>query len=278
MYDQIDADLEATLFADLRQLTEMPDASTNDMHNVCNYIYWAYKNWHLSVPLKFELTEEQYKQCLVSYKRKDYEKFDATWELVYQSNLEYLKTLAEFAKIIEGQIDWTDAPTFMHYFNMQGDKAQSVMPKFVLFSAHAETIFPIQKAFQSFMSTGPFHPDPAAMLFVNFYECVTCNDGETYKVKVSFIPHDIEKEDADHVEHIVTMTTREFILFLEQYSIDSYVKRFDIDTTDVPQLCKEDYDRMGKPYSSPEAFRRTLYETFDYRPSSSKNEYENWLQ
>ena len=42
MYDQVDADLEATLFPELRILTDMPDASTDDMHNVCNYIFWAH--------------------------------------------------------------------------------------------------------------------------------------------------------------------------------------------------------------------------------------------
>ena len=41
MMDQINADLEKTFFPDLRVLTNMPDASTDDMHDVCNYIIWA---------------------------------------------------------------------------------------------------------------------------------------------------------------------------------------------------------------------------------------------
>ena len=78
MYEQIDADLEATLFPELRELTNMLDTGTKEMHNVCNYIYWANESWHGSVPLKFELTEQQYKQCLVSKYRKDYYEFDAS--------------------------------------------------------------------------------------------------------------------------------------------------------------------------------------------------------
>lgn len=64
LYAQIDADLEQTLFPELRKLTEMPDATTNDMHNVCNYIYWANIN---HVELKFDMTQDQIDQCLVSY-------------------------------------------------------------------------------------------------------------------------------------------------------------------------------------------------------------------
>jgi len=38
----------------------MPNATTKDMHDLCNYIYWMVLN---GVELLFELTEEQYKQC-----------------------------------------------------------------------------------------------------------------------------------------------------------------------------------------------------------------------
>ena len=55
MEDQISLDLEATLFPQLRQLTNMTDASTNEMHNVCNYIVWAKANY---LDLMFKLTEE----------------------------------------------------------------------------------------------------------------------------------------------------------------------------------------------------------------------------
>ena len=44
----------------------------------------------------------------------------ASEESNYLVTLEYLKSLAEFAKIIDGSLSWTDANTFMHYFNLQG--------------------------------------------------------------------------------------------------------------------------------------------------------------
>ena len=55
MLARIDQDLEATLFRDLRELTNMPTASTDDMHDVCNYLYWASLN---SIEMSFEMTEE----------------------------------------------------------------------------------------------------------------------------------------------------------------------------------------------------------------------------
>ena len=67
--NQVNADLEATLFPELRKITNMTDASTDDMHDVCNYIYWAKVNY---VDLVFTLTDEQMNQCNVSYQRKVY--------------------------------------------------------------------------------------------------------------------------------------------------------------------------------------------------------------
>ena len=80
MLSEIDADLESTLFPDLRVLTNMPDADTDEMHTVCNYIVWAKQNY---IELSFSMTEDQMNQCWVSYQRKVYMKFDATYELTY---------------------------------------------------------------------------------------------------------------------------------------------------------------------------------------------------
>lgn len=41
MMGEINEDLESTLFPELRQITKMEDGTTDDMHDVCNYIYWA---------------------------------------------------------------------------------------------------------------------------------------------------------------------------------------------------------------------------------------------
>lgn len=66
---EVDDDLETTWFPELRQITDMPDATTSDMHDVCNYLTWAKASY---LDLIFTLTEEQMNQCNVSYQRKVY--------------------------------------------------------------------------------------------------------------------------------------------------------------------------------------------------------------
>jgi len=41
---QIDNFFEQNLFPRLRDLVEKPDASTNEMFKIANYIFWAKKN------------------------------------------------------------------------------------------------------------------------------------------------------------------------------------------------------------------------------------------
>ena len=55
MLDQIDSDLEKTLFPELRQKTGMLEASTKEMHELCNYLLWMISSGH---ELTFDLTKE----------------------------------------------------------------------------------------------------------------------------------------------------------------------------------------------------------------------------
>ena len=80
-----------------------------------------------------------------------------------------------------------DAPTFMHYFNRSGQVSDSTpMPKFILYSAHAETVAPILHAFDSpLLET----PQPAAMVFVNFYEnSELLSLDDRFKVEITLVP------------------------------------------------------------------------------------------
>lgn len=55
MYDNFNSMLSDDFYPRLRELTNMPDASDDDMNHVANYLYWA--EWS-KLDLKFELTEE----------------------------------------------------------------------------------------------------------------------------------------------------------------------------------------------------------------------------
>ena len=72
MTNQIESDLEVSLFKELRQLAEMPDASTKEMHKVCDYLYWAQISLYGKVEMKFEITEDQVNQCSVSLNHKKF--------------------------------------------------------------------------------------------------------------------------------------------------------------------------------------------------------------
>ena len=162
---EVNNDLETTWFPELREITDMPDSSTDDMHDVCNYLVWA---WASYLDLKYTFSEEQMNQCNVSYQRKVYYKFDAADELAELPTFEYLETLVEFKKILSGELELQDATTFMHYFNNEGTvTSETSMPKFVLYSAHAETMAPILHALQHPQLVTP---PPASMVLINYYQ------------------------------------------------------------------------------------------------------------
>ena len=83
-------------------------------------------------------------------------KFDATDENAYFPAYEYMKTLIEFSQIVQGLRKMQDATMFMHYFNRSGQVSDTTpMPKFILYSAHAETVAPILHAFDSALLETP---------------------------------------------------------------------------------------------------------------------------
>lgn len=134
----------------------MPDASTSEMFDVANYLYWA----NLSgLNLKFELTSEDLHNIYASTNHKIWYKFHASEEQTALPTYEVLQQLYEFSNVMQGQ-DWQDQPYFTEYF--KGD----VFPKFVLFSSHAEYIVPMLTAFGlESLNNAP----PASAIFWDFY-------------------------------------------------------------------------------------------------------------
>ena len=81
----------------------------------------------------------------------------------------------------------------MHYFNMNW-KAYT-MPKFVIYSSHAEMVAPLLRAFNLWPILSP---DPASMVLVNFYEieCAEMDPCSQYQVEGVYIPHLSTKKEA----------------------------------------------------------------------------------
>ena len=125
---------------------------------------------------------------------------------------------------------------FMHYFNMTGD-AQA-MPKFVFYSAHAETIAPISRAFGHATIE---KPDPSSMVFVHFYEH-TCSDNSKktcYSVEGVYVPH---WRLTDEVIKVFSLSIDEFEQWVNA-SLDEYVAMSGVGTRDVAEMCEQKYVR-----------------------------------
>lgn len=107
------ADLfEAEYFPHLRELTEMPDADTDTMFDVANYLYWANLS---SLNLKFELSEWDLNWIYASVVRGVWNKYNAVHEQVDLSMFELMHQLYELSEVVLGA-DFREQPYFMEYF------------------------------------------------------------------------------------------------------------------------------------------------------------------
>lgn len=96
---------------------------------------------------------------------------------------------------MEGSLAWHDAEMFMHYFSMTGEAKAKTMPKFVIYSGHAETMAPILRAFD-FPTL--LNPEPASMLLVHYYQ----NTDGRIDVVIDYVPHLRVKCEFIQIAHV----------------------------------------------------------------------------
>lgn len=142
----------------LRELTDMPDASTQEMFNVMDYLYWANMS---GLDLKFELTDSDLNwinASVDSYVWRDHFAQRELWTLL---SFEWLNQLDEFSNVIGKGANFEDQPYFMEYFD------GTVFPKFIFYSAHSESVYPFLQSlmYPLEMQDSP----PATAAFVEFY-------------------------------------------------------------------------------------------------------------
>lgn len=98
MYDEIDFDMEHSGFYQrLRDFADLDGERTHVMHQLCDYIFWATES---SIPLFFNLNEEDYKRCVITKQRGVYQEFYAYQEPNALRSYEMIKTFGEFAEIV----------------------------------------------------------------------------------------------------------------------------------------------------------------------------------
>lgn len=129
---EVRASYEEHFLPRLRRLTGI-DGDTDTMFNLMDYLYWA----NLSeLPLKFELTDDDLNWINAStnsYIWRDRYSSDEDWSLL---SYEWLMQMIEFSNVYLEGANWRDQPYFTKYFTGE------TFPKFMLFSAHSETVYP----------------------------------------------------------------------------------------------------------------------------------------
>ena len=102
---------------------------------------------------------------------------------------EYANVLLEFSDITSGLKDISEAKYFLKYANNSGQFSGEA-PKFVFYSAHAETVAPIQRLFRYPFDMDLINPEPAAMVLVNYWRCDLCHESDPnkYQVSASYVP------------------------------------------------------------------------------------------
>ena len=179
LFSRIDAWLEANFFPRLRQLTGMPDADTETMYDVVDYIDWARKN---GLHLKLDLTDEDLRLIRVADEAGNYEDYAANPDQKMVATWEIQQLYIEVSQIIQGQLAIQEAPILSRYFPQSKDA--HTLPKLILLSGHASNVTPLLELFNVHILD---NPPPASSIWVNYYVCETChNRDESFKVEVLF--------------------------------------------------------------------------------------------
>ena len=163
MHKQVNADNEGDFFPRLRVMTGMADATTDDLNDVCNYLYWAIVN-DLDLTFGEELTAEDRDRINVGEHLDLYEGQEAHLELVAFPSYELFSQFSEFIDIVEQNARWEDQPFFTKYYK---PSEHTTFPKFIFYSAHAETLGPLTVALGKAIAT---EREPGSAIFVEFYE------------------------------------------------------------------------------------------------------------
>ena len=176
MYDEIGFDEERSGFLEhLRQITGSEGQSIHHMYSICEYIYWTRQS---GIKLKFEITDEEYRRCLIAREKGTYTEFLASEELTALPVYQLMQQLSEMAAIVRGDLDWHEAEVLNQYMD-ERDK----FPRLIIYATHQETVAPLLGAFRNILLTDP---GPASSVFFWFFEYQHEGDAPRLAVKATF--------------------------------------------------------------------------------------------
>lgn len=265
MYYELNYDLEMSGFGpELRAKTGTEDSSPIAMYHLCDAIHWMRAS---NRKLAFNLTDEEWSRVEISKQRKLYPKYDAYEESISLTTYQVMNHFSEFADILNGRLDWRNAPFFTEYFDVD---EHTTFPKFILYSTHAEEVAPLLHALDNPLL---LDPPPASAVYVEYFE--STREGEpALRVRVFFNADTWGFGNRtplffDHVEQAEdgSMSAADFQAFIAgKVSAwdEKYVKG------DVPEKCDRDFEHVdpGRTdfFAPPEPFREALYARFGITP------------
>ena len=107
LYARIDEWLEADFFPRLRELTNMPDADTEEMLDVVDYIDWANKS---GMNLKIDLTDEDWRLISLADESRNYEDYAATPDAEMMATWQLQQVYKEMSQVVRGELSIRDTP------------------------------------------------------------------------------------------------------------------------------------------------------------------------
>ena len=181
MHENIDFDMESDFFPRLRLMTNMTDASTDDMYDVCNYLYWAFMN-NLDIIFADQLTDEDHNRITLTVNDNVFEKYEAQDELIAFPSFELFNQFNEFAQVLKTSMRWQKTAYFTKYYKVEEHEN---FPKFIFYSAHAEVLGPLFLAFETEIVT---NRNPGSAIFLEYFTEVDSLLNEKLFVKVFYKP------------------------------------------------------------------------------------------
>jgi len=163
MRQSIDADNERDFFPRLRVMTGMLDASSKDMNDVCNYLYWALLN-NLDLTFGDQLTDDDKHRIYITVNANVYEKYTAQEELSAFPSFELFNQFSEYIQVVEDGASWEQMPYFTKYFKPEDHTS---FPKFIFLSGHAEVLGPLFIAFGTEITV---NRAPGSAVFLEIFE------------------------------------------------------------------------------------------------------------
>lgn len=239
---------QAGFFDRLRTLTGMPDADSETMFDVADYILWALDN---DMELSFDLTEEDLRYVKLADEAGQYEDYAAQPDQTQLGTWELQALFSEMSRVLRGDLDMDEAEVLTRYFP-QAEEADR-LPIFMLLAGHAGNITPLLELFNNHILP---NPRPTSQVWLNYYKCNSCYGDDKHMMEVRFCngPDLAQCETLKNFSEAQDETNGaisnvDFERWLQD-NRDQYVQANELPSYDIRDICnvEYEYDASAAPF------------------------------